>query len=203
MKVIGLAGGIGAGKSSVSSRLRDREAAIVDGDIVARELQEPGEPVFTQMVATFGDGIVAPDGRLDRQAVADIVFSDLTELARLTAITTPAIEAEIHARILEHAGSDDVVVVDAALIQVRHQYGEQATIVVDVDPELAVERLVLHRGMSEADARNRIANQQSRAERLAIADFVIDNNGTADDLDDQVAKAWAWIESLPPWAPES
>lgn len=200
MKVIGLAGGIGVGKSSVSSRLQALGASIIDGDVVARELQEPGEPVFTQMVATFGDGIVTPDGRLDRQAVADIVFSDPGELARLTAITTPAIEAEIHARILEHAGSDDVVVVDAALITVRHQYGEQATIVVDVEPDMAVERLVRHRGMSETDARNRIANQQSRGERLTIADFVIDNNGSAADLDDQVAKAWAWIESLPPWA---
>ena len=145
-----------------------------------------------------------PVGRGRRNPVGGVVRPTRhpAELARLTAITTPAIEAEIHARILEHVGSDDVVVVDAALITVPHQYGEQATIVVDVLPEVAVERVVRQRGMSETDARNRIANQQSREERLRIADFVLDNNGSTDDLDEQVAKAWAWIESLPPWSPQ-
>lgn len=198
MKVIGLAGGIGAGKSSVSTRLRERGAVILDADAIIKELQEPGEPVFLQMVEAFGDGIVAPDGRLDRQKVADIVFTDKAQLDRLSAITLPAIVGELYVRILAHEGTDDVLILDVALLTVPHQYGEQATIVVDVPPELAVERLVAHRGMSAEDARNRMANQISREQRLGIADFVIDNSGGPDDLDDQVAKAWAWIESLPP-----
>jgi dephospho-CoA kinase len=198
VKVIGLTGGIGSGKSTVSELLLERDAVIVDADRIARELQEPGQPVFVQMVETFGDGIVGGDGRLDRQAVADIVFTDPEQLGRLMRITQPMIEGTIYLRILEHEGTDAVVILDIALLQQPHQYGEQATIVVDTPVDVAVARLVSARGMSEDDARARIARQITREQRLAIADFVIDNSGPPDALPPQVAKAWDWIASLPP-----
>jgi dephospho-CoA kinase len=198
VKVIGLAGGIGSGKSTVSARLAERGAVILDGDKVARELQEPGQGVFLAMVGRWGDGIVRPDGTLDRQAVADIVFKDPEELAALTAITKPAIDLTLVERVEEHEGTDDVVVLDVALLVGPHQYGEQATIVVDVPVEVAVERLVRFRGMAEDDARARIAAQITREARKAFADFVIDNSGDEAALDPQIDAAWDWIASLPP-----
>src|SRR5262245_14475595 len=116
MKSIALTGSIGSGKSTVSTRLADRGAVVIDGDLVSRELQQPGEPVFLAMVDLFGPGIVAADGTLNRQAVADIVFPDPEQLARLTAITEPAIKAAIIQRIDAYAGTEHVVVIDAAII---------------------------------------------------------------------------------------
>jgi dephospho-CoA kinase len=198
MKAIALTGSIGSGKSTVSSGLAARGAVIIDGDLVARELQEPGEPVFAEMVGLFGDGIVAADGTLDRQAVADIVFPDPEQLARLTAITEPAIRSAVIERVDSYDGTDRVVIVDAAIITTRHLYGEQATIVVDTPIDVAVARVVAQRGMSEDDVRARMASQLSREERLALADFVIDNSGTNEDLEARIDEAWAWIETLPP-----
>jgi dephospho-CoA kinase len=197
VKVIGLAGGIGSGKSTVSSMLAARGAVILDGDKIARELQEPGQGVFQAMVGRWGGRVVNPDGTLDRQAVADIVFTDADELAALNAITRPAIETTLFERIEEHDGTHDVLILDVALIGRPHQYGEQATIVVDVPVETAVGRLVRYRNMAEDDARARIAAQIGRDERKAFADFVIDNGGDEDALAPQVDAAWAWIESLP------
>jgi dephospho-CoA kinase len=198
MKAIALTGSIGSGKSTVSDELGARGAVIIDGDLVSRELQQPGEPVFIAMVDLFGPGIVADDGTLDRQAVADIVFPDPEQLARLTAITEPAIKTAIIDRINSYDGTDHVVVVDAAIITTRHQYGEQATIVVDTPVDIAVARVVAQRGMNEDDVRARMARQISRDERVAIADFVIDNSGTAADLGRRIGEAWDWIQSLPP-----
>ncbi|MGE0796082.1 MAG: dephospho-CoA kinase [Acidimicrobiia bacterium] len=197
MKVIGLAGGIGSGKSTVSLLLAARGAVILDGDKIARELQEPGQGVFLAMVGRWGPDIVNPDGTLNRQAMADIAFTDPDQLAALTAITRPAIEATLLERIEEREGTDDVVILDVALLVQAHQYGEQATIVVDVPVDVAVERLVASRGMGEADARARIAAQITREERKAFADFVIDNAGDEAALAPQVDAAWAWIEGLP------
>jgi len=197
VKVIGLAGGIGSGKSTVSLLLAARGAVILDGDKIARELQEPGQGVFLAMVGRWGPDIVNPDGTLNRQAMADIAFTDPDQLAALTAITRPAIEATLLERIEEREGTDDVVILDVALLVQAHQYGEQATIVVDVPVDVAVERLVASRGMGEADARARIAAQITREERKAFADFVIDNAGDEAALAPQVDAAWAWIEGLP------
>jgi dephospho-CoA kinase len=171
---------------------------ILDGDKIARELQEPGQGVFLAMVGRWGDGIVNPDGTLNRQAVADIVFTDPDQLAALTAITKPAIDATLFERVDDHDGTDDVLILDVALLVQPHQYGEQATIVVDVPVEVAVERLVRYRNMGEDDARARIAAQITREERKAFADFVIDNGGDESALAPQVEAAWDWITSLPP-----
>jgi dephospho-CoA kinase len=199
MKLIGLTGGIGAGKSSVSTRLRARGAVIVDADAITKELQQPGTEVFAAMVARFGDRILGPDGALDRQAVATIVFNDPEELKALNAIVHPAVGVEIFRRIEEQTATDNVVVLDIPLLVEGGRYKVGGVLVVDTPVETAVRRLVEQRGMDEADARARIANQVSREDRLAKADFVVDNSGTEADLDAEVERAWAWIQSLPDW----
>ncbi|MEX2255936.1 MAG: dephospho-CoA kinase [Acidimicrobiia bacterium] len=204
MKLIGLTGGIGAGKSTVSARLRDRGAVVVDADAITKELQQPGTEVFAAMVARWGDRILAADGTLDRQAVAGIVFNDPEELQALNAIVHPAVGVEIFRRIEEQTATDNVVVLDIPLLVEGGRYKVGGVLVVDTPVEVAVRRLVELRGMDEADARARIANQVSREERVAKADMVVDNGGTQSDLDEQMDDVWAWIRSRPDWAsPES
>ncbi len=197
MLVIGLTGGIGSGKSTVSALLAARGAVIVDADAITREVQEPGTPTFAAMVDRFGAGIVAADGTLDRAAVADLVFNDPEALAALNKIVHPAVGAEIARRMQELADTDAVVVLDVPLlVESPRAYPVAGLLVVDVDPEVAVVRLVEQRGMREADARARMARQASREDRLARADRVIDNAGTPDDLARQVDDVWAWIVTL-------
>lgn len=196
MLLIGLTGGIGAGKSSVSASLARRGAVIVDADAIVKELQQPGTVVFGEMVERFGSGIVAEDGSLDRAAVAAVVFSDPEALAELGAIVHPRVHDEIVRRVAARADSDDVVVLDIPLLAEAGWPGLRATIVVDLDPDMAVARLIEHRGFSETDARNRIANQMEREHRLAKADVVIDNHGDPDALEREVDRAWAWIQAL-------
>lgn len=198
MVVVGLTGGIGAGKSTVSAALAERGAVVIDADAITRELQEPGTEVFAAMVDRFGAGIVGPDGRLDRPAVADIVFHDAAALADLNAIVHPAVGAEIARRMGEQVGGDRIVVLDVPLLVESGRDDLAGLVVVDVDPELAVERLVQHRGFREDDARARISHQAPRAERLARADLVIDNSGSLDDLAAQIDRCWEWVTSLPP-----
>ncbi len=195
MLSLGLTGGIGSGKSTVSSMLEERGAAVVDADRIVRELQAPGEPVFEAMVEAFGSAIVAADGTLDRQAVADIVFGDDDALKTLNSIVHPAVGAAIAARLVDLAETDDVVIMDIPLLVESGRDDMAAVIVVDVDPDLAVARLIEHRGFSETDARARMARQVSREDRLAKADVVLDNSGTVDDLRAQVEDLWGRIES--------
>jgi dephospho-CoA kinase len=196
MKVVGLTGGIGAGKSTVSAALAERGALIIDADLIAREIVRPDGLAYAALVEHFGEGVLRPDGTLDRAALAAVVFSDPVELAALNAITHPAINAVIAQR-LGAADADRVVVVDAALRFDAAEAPMVGRLLVDVDPEIAVERLVRFRGFSEQDARNRIASQVSRAERLAAADHVIDNSGSLEALDPQIDAVWSWIEGLP------
>lgn len=197
MRLIGLTGGIGSGKSSVSAALARRGARIVDADVIVRELQSPGTVVFAEMVDRFGPGIVAEDGSLDRQAVADIVFHDEQALADLGVIVHPRVHQEIERSVAEAEGTDDVVVLDIPLLDRSGWPGLLGTVVVDLDPDVAVERLVEHRGFTETDARARIAAQIDRSDRLELADFVVDNGGTLADLEAQVDRLWAWIADLP------
>jgi dephospho-CoA kinase len=194
--LIGLTGGIGAGKSTVSAGLAAKGAAVVDADAIVRELQQPGTVVFREMVERFGPGIVGPDGELDRAAIAEVVFTDETALADLGAIVHPRVHDEIQRRLDELGPTDRVVILDVPLLVESGWEGMRGTIVVDLHPDVAVERLVQHRGFSEVDARNRIAKQATREERLAKADFVIDNHGQPHELDGEVERAWAWIRSL-------
>ena len=196
MLLIGLTGGIGSGKSTVSSLLAERGAVVIDADAITREVQQPGGPVLAAMVDRFGARILGAGGALDRQAVADIVFHDPEALSDLNAIVHPAVGAEIVRRLAEAAETDDVVVLDVPLLVESGRDDMAALVVVDVDPEIAVRRLVEQRGMREDDARARMARQVSREERLARADLVIDNSGTLAELEEAVAAAWDDILAL-------
>ena len=194
MRLVGLTGGIGAGKSTVSEMLAARGAVIVDADRIARELQDPGSPVLATMVERFGQQILNDDGTLNRAEVASIVFgsddASRQALADLNGIVHPAMQAEIRRRIEAERQTDKVVVLDFPLLAENPRDDLDATIVVDVDPEVAVRRLVEIRGMAEVDARNRIANQASREKRREIATHVLDNSGDLDSLRSQVDKLW-------------
>lgn len=198
MLLVGLTGGIGSGKSTVSARLAAHGAVVIDADAIVREVQAPGQPVFEAMVDRFGPAIVAADGTLDRQAVADVVFTDADALADLNALVHPAVSGEIVNRLAAEADTDHVVVLDVPLLVESGRSDLAGMIVVDVDPEIAVARLVAHRGFREDDARARMARQVSREERVSKADVVIDNSGTVADLDEQIDRVWAWIRQLPP-----
>lgn len=198
MLLVGLTGGIGSGKSTVSALLAERGAVVIDADAVARELQAPGAPLVAEMAARFGDHIVRTDGSLDRAAVAALVFGDSPEAvanrADLNKITHPAIQAEVEARIAAHADTPAIVVLDHPLLRPRDDLA--AFVVVDVSPDEAVRRVVAYRGMDETDARNRIASQVSREVRLGWATHVVDNSGDLDALRDEVDALWGQLVAL-------
>ena len=198
MILVGLTGGIGAGKSTVSAMLAERGAVIVDADQIARDLQSPGSPVLDSMAERFGGHIIRDDGSLDRAAVAAIVFNDDAALKDLNGIVHPAMQSEIQRQIDEHRTTDRVVVLDFPLLGENPRKGLAATIVVDIPVDVAVRRLVDQRGMDEADARARIDSQLSREERLATATHVIDNGGDRDSLTAQVDELWQQLLELPP-----
>ncbi|MGE0878431.1 MAG: dephospho-CoA kinase [Acidimicrobiia bacterium] len=198
MKFAGLSGGIGAGKSTVAARLAGRGAVVIDVDLLSRELQQPGQPVFQAMVDEWGTAILSGDGTLDRQSMAGIVFTHPAEMAKLMAMTTPAIENAIYERAEPFHDTDTVVILESALLAGgRLMYGLTGLVMVDVPVDVAIERLVNGRGMSEADARARLANQPDRETRLERADFIVDNSGSPADLDDQIEMAWTWLWTLP------
>ncbi len=200
MLLVGLTGGIGAGKSTVSVLLEEYGAVIVDADQIARDLQGPGSPVLDRMAERFGAHVINSDGSLDRGAVAAIVFGESEEakqaLADLNGLVHPAMQDEIKAQIAAHAETDDVVVLDFPLLGENPRDDIAAMIVVDVPADVAVERLVEFRGMDAADARKRIASQIGRDERLAQATHVVDNSGDLDQLRDQTEGLWAQLIEL-------
>lgn len=197
MILVGLTGGIGSGKSTVSELLAERGAVIVDADAIVREIQEPGSPVIARLVEEFGPAIVDATGALDRQAVADIVFRDPEALKKLNAIVHPAVGEEMNRRVRAQRGTSNIVIMDIPLLTENPREGLQGRIVVDVPEDVQVQRLVEFRGFSEEDARARMSRQAARADRLAIADFVVDNSGSRADLLAQVDELWRWLSSLP------
>jgi dephospho-CoA kinase len=197
VRLVGLTGGIGSGKSTVAALLAARGATVIDADAITRELQEPGQPVLAAMVERFGPQILDAEGRLDRGAMAAIVFADEAARRDLEEIVHPAVGAEMVRRLAAHEGTDDIVVYDVPLLAETGRRGLAAVIVVDVDPEVAVERLVEHRNMDERDIRARMANQASREERIAIADVIVPNSGTLEQLEARVDEVWAWLSDLP------
>jgi dephospho-CoA kinase len=196
VRSVGLTGGIGSGKSTVSALLAARGAIVIDADAITHEVQAPGTPVVAAMVERFGPGIVDDGGALIRQAVADIVFNDPEALADLNKIVHPAVTARMGERMAEVADTDALVVLDIPLLVEGGRDGLAGIIVVDVDPEVALRRLVEHRGMREDDARARMSRQATREERLAKADVVIDNSGSLADLEAAVDAAWPTIAAL-------
>jgi dephospho-CoA kinase len=188
-----LTGGIGSGKSSVAQLLRDLGATVVDADVLAREVVAPGTEGLAQVARTFGHQVIGSDGALDREAMAEVVFADPSARQRLEAIIHPRVRAratEIEAA--ARAGDPTAVVVHDVplLVETGQQQSYDVVLVVDVEPEVQVRRLVEHRGMTQAQAQARIAAQIDRQARLAAADVVIDNSGTRDDLARRVREVW-------------
>ena len=196
MLVVGLTGGIGAGKSTVSKLLAAHGAVIVDADLIAREVVEPDGPAYQGVVDRFGKEVLLDDGSLNRPALAEIVFADPVALADLNNIVHPAVGAVITERLADESSTDHVVVLDVPLLVESGRTNTAGTIVVDCPPEEALRRAVA-RGLPEEDVRRRMANQVSREERLAKADFVVDNSGPESALPAEVDKAWTWVQSLP------
>jgi dephospho-CoA kinase len=148
------------------------------------------------MVDEFGD-VLLESGELDRAKVAHLVFGDPEMLKKLNAIMHPAIGAEIIRLIEENIGTDNVVILDMPLLVENPREGLSGLVIVDVDPEVAISRLVQFRSMNEEDARRRMASQASREDRLKVADRVIDNSGDIDSLASQVDDVWDWFATLP------
>ncbi|MGY1618452.1 dephospho-CoA kinase [Geodermatophilus sp. SYSU D00691] len=187
---IGLTGGIGSGKSTVSALLAARGAVVVDADRIAREVVEPGTPGLAAVVEAFGDGVVGPDGGLDRPALAAVVFADPQARARLDGIVHPLVRARA-AELAAAAPPDAVLVHDIPLLVETGQAGRyDLVLVVEADLDTRVARIV-QRGLPEADARARIAAQATDEQRRAEADVVLDNSGSRDELAAQVDRFWA------------
>ena len=196
MILIGLTGGIGCGKSEVSRLLEKRGAIIVDADLIVRELQQPGGEIFLRMVEMFGEKVVATDGSLNRAAVANEVFKDADLLKKLNSLIHPVVRRVMNERVESHRATDKIVILDIPLLVENPREGLNGVLVVDLDPQTAIERIVSQRNMSIDDAKARVSAQSTREERLAIADHVVDNSGDRDALAIQVDVAWSWITSL-------
>lgn len=188
---VGLTGGIASGKSTVSAILAELGAVVVDADLLAREVVARGTPGLAAVAAEFGDGVLTPEGDLDRPAMGAIVFADPAARKRLEAIIHPLVHqrgAELEAE----APDDAVVVHDIPLLAEGGRAGSfDAVVVVDVPTEVQVDRMVRDRGWSQQEAESRIAAQASREERLAIATHVIDNTGSLADLRSRVEQVYA------------
>jgi dephospho-CoA kinase len=187
---VGLTGGIGSGKSEVSARLDERGAVVIDADKIAREVVEPGTPGLAAVVAEFGEEVLLPSGALDREKVGRIVFADQDRLAALNAIVHPLVGERMQ-ELMDAAPADAIVVYDVPLLAENGLAGMyDAVVVVDAPEETQLDRLTSRRGMTEEDARARMANQATREQRRAVATHVIDNSGTLDDLKSQVDALW-------------
>jgi dephospho-CoA kinase len=198
MLLVGLTGGIGSGKSTVAAALGAHGAGVVDADSIAREIVEPGGPAYAPVVERFGPGVVGPDGALDRAALAAVVFADAAARADLNALTHPVIGQVMAERVAAQLTSHQIVVLDIPLLSIatRDRFHLGAVVVVDCPEDIAVARLVEHRGFSEADARSRVAAQISREERRRLADRVIDNSGGRAALEPQIDQVWEWLKEL-------
>jgi dephospho-CoA kinase len=187
---IGLTGGIGSGKSTVSALLAARGAVIVDADRIAREVVEPGTPGLARVAETFGEQVLAADGSLDRAALAAVVFADPEARRQLDGIVHPLVRAR--ASDLAAAAPPDAVVVNDVplLVETGQASSYDLVLVVEADPETRVSRLV-QRGLTAEDARARMEAQASDGQRRAVADVVLDNSGTPEELAEQVDRFWA------------
>lgn len=194
MLTVGLTGGIGSGKSAVAARLVTHGAVHVDADRLARQVVEPGTPGLKAVAETFGDRVLGPDGSLDRPALGAIVFADPEQRRRLEAITHPLIGAE-RERLIRAAPADAIVVHDIPLlVEVGMAGGLDVVVVVEAPVETRLDRLE-RRGLPREQARARMATQATDEQRRAVADFVVDNGGSLDELHARVDALWAELVS--------
>ena len=198
MVAIGCTGGIGSGKSTVAALLERRGARVVDADAISHAVIAPRTPGHAAVVTRFGAGILGPDGSIDRRALAALVFVDQAALRDLEAIVHPLVSVALRQELATGAPDDVIVCVLPLLAETdaRMRYGLDGVLVVDAPEDLVLERLVRDRQMDEADARSRIAAQADRFARIAVADYVILNVGSLEELDEMAEGAWRWIERL-------
>ncbi|UYM05297.1 dephospho-CoA kinase [Solicola gregarius] len=190
MTQVGLTGGIGSGKSEVSRMLAERGAVVIDADVLAREVVARGTGGLAAVVGEFGESVLTEAGDLDRAALGERVFADPGARARLEAIIHPRVRARA-AEIAAAAGSDAIVVHDVPLLVETGQQGAfDVLVVVDVSTDVQIDRLRERRGMSEEEARARIAAQAGRTQRTGVADIVVDNTGSLADLEKRVDELW-------------
>lgn len=203
MTEFAITGGIGSGKTTVAKLLVLKGATLIDADQIVRDLQKPGQSVYKSIVERFGSDVVTDNQELDRQKIADIVFSNPEQLEALNAIVHPAVGEEIGALRRKFAATNAIVLIDIPLLVTpegelaRKEYKAlEGKIVVDCEIETAISRLVTFRGFNEQDATARISKQSTRKQRLEFADYVIDNNGEEENLIDQIDACWVWMQSL-------
>jgi dephospho-CoA kinase len=191
---LGLSGGIGSGKSTVAKILSNLGAVVIDADVVAKEMLEPNEAGYTKTIEAFGESILDSDRRIDRKKLAELVFQNSEELAKLEAIVHPAVIARV-AQIRNSLPESTVVVYDTPLLFEKNLQGQfDKVLIVVTDSEHRKSRLI-ERGLEITDIEARIANQATDAQRRTVADFVIENNGSPEELQDQVAKVWQQISA--------
>jgi len=200
MKLIGLTGGIASGKSTVAKRFVEHGAVLVDADVLAREVVEPGTPALAEIERVFGSSVISPDGSLNRPVLGAIIFADADKREALNAITHPAIwrrGKELFAA-AESTNPDVVVVYDVPLLAeaaADRPMKFDLVVVVQADIDKRIDRMVELRGMSRSEAEGRLRAQASDADRLKLADVVIDSNGTLEHTLDQVDSLWAELTS--------
>ncbi len=192
MLTVGLTGGIGSGKSAVSALLAERGATVIDADLIAREVVEPGTPGLAEIRAQFGTAVLQPDGALDREALGAVVFADPAQRARLNAIVHPLVGEETARQLqrAEAAGAAVVVFDVPLLVENGLQDLYDVVVVVAADRQTQLSRLREHRGLSAADAQARIDAQAPLADKLAVADHVVHNDGSRAELAAQVEALW-------------
>ena len=193
---VGLTGGIGAGKSTVARLLAEHGAIVLDADLAARAVVEPGTAGLAEVVEAFGDGVLREDGSLDRAALAAVVFTDEEQRERLNAIVHPRVRTWMAERVAA-VPEGSIVIQDVPLLVEGGGAGLfEFVIVVDADDETRIRRLVEDRGMTEDEARARIKAQASRAQRNAAADRIIDNGGGRDELASAVSDLWHELDGI-------
>ncbi len=195
--VFGLTGGMGSGKSTVSEALSERGVAIIDADLVVRELQQPGELALDEMVRILGDEIVNDDATLNREIAGKLMFSNPDRRRMVEGVLKPHIQSRMFGK-LAQINPTQITALDVPLLLEAgwNKLPLKGVVVVDTSTENAVQRLTAYRGFSEDEARRRIEIQMPREQKLKHADFVITNNGSRDDLESEVDSAWRWMRTI-------
>jgi dephospho-CoA kinase len=198
MLYVGLTGNIASGKSEAARRFAELGATIVDADILARDAVAVGAPAFKRVVARWGDEILSPDGSLDRETLRHTVFADRTQLDELNAIVHPSISRLRRKMVADARERGDAVLIYVAPLLFERRLANEfdQIILVDAPRELRLERLINRRGLSEEDAANMIAAQMLAELKRARADFVIENTGSLEQLEEQVDSVWERLTAI-------